>query len=108
MLVNIARERGEVGYLGDGQNRIATVHVDDLAELFVLAAECGKPGAVYNGAGGDIATAELAGAVAAGNPGVAALSYTPATPERAAEVWGPFPSLVARHQQPGERRTCAA
>lgn len=91
MLVAIARKRAEAGYLGDGENRIATVHVDDLAELFVLAAESGAPGALFNGAGGDISTAELATAIATGNPGITARSYTP---ERAAEVWGPFPAML--------------
>jgi nucleoside-diphosphate-sugar epimerase len=91
MLVAIARQHGEAGYLGDGGNRIATVHVDDLAELFVLAAENGAAGALYNGAGADISTAELATAIATGNQGVAARSYTS---ERAAEVWGPFPAML--------------
>ncbi len=91
MLVRTAREHGEAGYIGDGSNRIATVHVDDLAELFVLAAERGEAGSVFNGAGADISTAELATAIAAGNPGVAAASYTD---QRAIEVWGVFPAML--------------
>lgn len=91
MLVNMARERGEAGYLGDGDNRIATVHVDDLAELFVLAAEKGEAGSLFNGVGGDISTAELAAAIAVGDSNVTAISYTP---ERAVEVWGPFPAML--------------
>jgi nucleoside-diphosphate-sugar epimerase len=102
MLVAIARQSGEAGYLGDGRNRIATVHVDDLAELFVLAAESGEAGTIYNGAGGDISTVELAVAIAAGNSGVRPLSYTP---ERASEVWGPFPAMLLgiNNRASGER-----
>lgn len=91
MLVDVARRQDTAGYLGDGSNRIATVHVDDLAELFVLAAEGAEPGAVYNGAGGDISTRELAEAIAAGNPGVRTASLEP---ERAAEMWGAFPAML--------------
>lgn len=91
MLVDAARRTGVAGYVGDGSNRIAAVHVDDLAELFVLAAERGEAGRIYNGAGGDIATADLASAIAAGNPGVTATSFTPA---RAVEAWGAFPAML--------------
>lgn len=102
MLVNIARERSEAGYLGSGQNRIATVHVDDLAELYVLAAENGQAGTIYNGAGGDISTYQLAVAIAAGNSGVVPVSYAP---ERAEEVWGPFPAMLLgiNNRASGER-----
>lgn len=102
MLVDAARRTGVAGYLGDGANRIATAHVDDLAELFVLAAESARPGAVYNGAGDDISMRELAEAVAAGNPGVQAKSFTP---EEAARAWGPFPAMLlgVNNRASGER-----
>ena len=91
MLVNVARQRGEAGYLGEGSNRIATVHVDDLADLFGLAAESAPAGSLYNGAGGDISMAEFAAAIAAGNTGVRAASYSPG---QAAEAWGAFPAML--------------
>ncbi len=37
MLTDSARERGAARYVGDGENRWPTVHVDDLADLYVLA-----------------------------------------------------------------------
>lgn len=37
MLAESARERGAARYVGDGENRWPTVHVDDLADLYVLA-----------------------------------------------------------------------
>lgn len=102
MLVDVARRYGTAGYLGDGANRIATVHVDDLADLFVLAAERAEPGSIYNGAGGDISTRDLAESIAAGNPGVRPTSWEPA---RAAEMWGTFPALLLgiNNRASGER-----
>ena len=91
LLVDTARRTGVAGHVGQGANRIATVHVDDLAELFVLAAERGEAGRTYNGAGGDISTAELAEAIAQGHPGVTAAAFSP---DQAAEVWGTFPALL--------------
>jgi nucleoside-diphosphate-sugar epimerase len=45
----IARERGFVGYVGDGTNRWAAVHRADAATLFRLAVENAAPGSVLHG-----------------------------------------------------------
>jgi nucleoside-diphosphate-sugar epimerase len=47
-LIAIAREKGELGYLGDGRNRYAAVHVTDAARVYRLALEKGTAGARFH------------------------------------------------------------
>ncbi|SDM20076.1 NAD-dependent epimerase/dehydratase family protein [Microbacterium azadirachtae] len=58
---------GGVRLIGDGSQHWTTVDVDDLAALYVLALEKGRPGATYIGASGQNPTVrELGEAIAAG------------------------------------------
>ena len=43
-----AREKGVVGYVGDGSNRWSAAHVLDVAKLYVLALDRGRKGARYH------------------------------------------------------------
>ena len=43
-----AKKNGEVHYVGEGQNQWTTVHINDLAKLYLLAVEKAKPGSLYN------------------------------------------------------------
>jgi nucleoside-diphosphate-sugar epimerase len=48
-LVDIAREKGAAGYIGDGANRWPAVHRSDAARLFHLALEQAPPGSTLHG-----------------------------------------------------------
>ena len=47
-LVEIAKSKGRVAYLGEGKNRFAAAHVSDVARLYKLAIERAEPGARWN------------------------------------------------------------
>ena len=47
-LIELARAKGRVGYLGEGQNRYAAAHVTDVAHLYALAIERAEEGARWN------------------------------------------------------------
>ena len=51
--------RGELPLVGDGEQRWPVVHVDDLAALYLAAAERAHPGAVLHGVGGVIRLRDL-------------------------------------------------
>lgn len=47
LFMGVAAAGGEVVYVGSGESRITTVHVDDAARLYLLAAK-GEKGGIYN------------------------------------------------------------
>jgi nucleoside-diphosphate-sugar epimerase len=92
-----ARDDGKVRYIGDGSNRWALVHIDDIAELYVLALGA-EAGARYVGVDDQAPTMlEIAHAVsaAAGHPGRVA-SVTLA---QAREQMGPIADAFALDQR---------
>jgi nucleoside-diphosphate-sugar epimerase len=46
--IQIAREKGVVAYVGEGQNRWPAAHISDTARLYRLAIEKAEPGAKYH------------------------------------------------------------
>ncbi|WP_144113257.1 SDR family oxidoreductase [Paraburkholderia sp. BCC1886] len=63
-LVGIAREKGVVGYVGEGRNRWPAGHVSDVARLYRLAVEAGKAGARYHAVGEEgVASRDIAEAL---------------------------------------------
>jgi nucleoside-diphosphate-sugar epimerase len=88
MLVESARRTGVSYHIGDGENRMSAVHVDDLPALYALALEKAPAGSLYIArAGADVSLREVAEAVAAGVGGGCRAKGV--TLERAAEVWNP-------------------
>jgi len=51
MLIQRAAKVGESLYVDDGHLRVSDVHVDDAAELYLLAADQAKAGDIFNGTG---------------------------------------------------------
>jgi nucleoside-diphosphate-sugar epimerase len=97
--VEPARETKAVGLVGDGTNYTTLVHVDDLAELYVLAVEKAPAGSVYAGVAQNATFAELGPALAkaAGYEQVVHL-------DDAAERMGPIAEAFALDQRmTGER-----
>jgi nucleoside-diphosphate-sugar epimerase len=77
MLVNLAREKGFAGYIGDGANRWPAGNRLDAASLYRLALEKGEPGAAYHAVGDEgVAMGDIAHAIAA-RLGVKAASVAP-------------------------------
>jgi nucleoside-diphosphate-sugar epimerase len=95
-----ARRKGVVRYVGDGGQRWAFVHVDDLAELYVLALDA-PPDTVLNAASGpSIPVRQVAEAAAEANGAVAQ-----AWPlEDARAVLGPYADALALDQQVSAER----
>lgn len=57
-------KNGEVTCIGDGNVRTSAVHVEDAAELYLLAAQHAKSGDIYNAVSGTVTNGELAKAIA--------------------------------------------
>ena len=66
-LIDIARQKGESAYIGDGENAWPAVHVHDAAAAFRLAVERGPSAATYHAIGeGSIPFRKIAEAIATG------------------------------------------
>jgi nucleoside-diphosphate-sugar epimerase len=64
ILIGLAKQKGVIGYPGDGANRWPAVHSRDLAALFRLALEKGPAGKVWHGIEGEgIRLREIAEAI---------------------------------------------
>ncbi|MDX3974897.1 SDR family oxidoreductase [Shinella sp.] len=65
--IAMAREKGVVAYVGQGVNRWAAGHVDDVAKLYVLALDRAQPGARYHAVAEEgVVVRDIAAVVAAG------------------------------------------
>jgi len=101
--VDSARKEGSARYVGTGQNRWPFVHVDDLADLYLLALERAPAGSLLLGVSGpshsvrDVAAAASRGAGAGGR--------TTAWPlEEARKTLGPYADALVLDQQATGRR----
>lgn len=92
-LIANAREQGVTAYIGDGNNEWSSVHVDDLARLYVAALTRAEPRLVVNAASRSGASMrEIVEAVAHITEG-RALSITM---EQAQQKMGPFAGVLTR------------
>lgn len=101
--VDSARKEGSARYIGTGQNRWPFVHVDDLADLYLLALERAPAGSLLLGVTGpshsvrDVAAAASRGAGAGGR--------TVAWPlEEARKTLGSYADALVLDQQASGRR----
>ncbi|MDX3772395.1 MULTISPECIES: NAD-dependent epimerase/dehydratase family protein [unclassified Streptomyces] len=91
------REAGAIPFIGDGMNRWALVHIDDLAELYVAALKA-KPGSVYAGVGGVNPTAKECALAVAQSVGLDG-KVVSITLEQATEEMGPIADAFVLDQQ---------
>jgi nucleoside-diphosphate-sugar epimerase len=90
-LVDIARQRGVAGYVGDGTNRWPAVHRSDAARLACLAVEAAPAGSVLHAADDEgVPFREIAEAIGRHLD----IPTTSVTPEDAPEHFGFLASLV--------------
>jgi nucleoside-diphosphate-sugar epimerase len=101
--VESARTEGAARYIGTGKNRWPFVHVDDLADLYLLALEHAPAGSVLLGvAGPSRAVSDVA---AAASRGAGAGGRTVAWPlDEARQKLGPYADALVLDQQASGRR----
>jgi nucleoside-diphosphate-sugar epimerase len=84
-LARNAREKGAVQIVGAGLNRWSNVHIDDVADLYLLAVQKAPPGAFYFAENGEASFAEI-GAALARRLGLGTVQHL--EPQQAAAAWG--------------------
>ena len=53
MMINVAKKYGAARYVGKGANRWSNCHIEDLADMYMLAMEKGVPGGYYYAENGE-------------------------------------------------------
>ncbi|MEU5312511.1 NAD-dependent epimerase/dehydratase family protein [Streptomyces sp. NPDC021562] len=92
-MIASARERGVALYLDDGANPWSSVHVDDLARLYLAALTRPEPGLIVNAAAPDQATMRQIAEAVAHTAGGRAQSIPV---EQGRELLGPLADLLTR------------
>lgn len=101
ILMQKAAQAGESIYVDDGHLHTSSVHVDDAAELYLLAAKQAKPGDVFNGTGpATVTLRQLAEAI-----GEALKLPVRSVSRKEAEVlWGPFLTAFVQYENRSSNR----
>ena len=86
LLMQMAAKAGQSVYVDDGSLATSGVHVDDAAELFLLAMRKAKAGDVFNGNGAIVTLRQMAEAIGA----VLQLPVRSVSREEVEVIWGPF------------------
>ncbi|MEU8173335.1 NAD-dependent epimerase/dehydratase family protein [Microbispora hainanensis] len=92
-LIGAGKQNGMVPYIGDGANEWSSVHVDDLAALYVAVLEHGGPGAVVNAASAERTPMRRIAEAAAALTGAQAVSLTL---EQGTAAMGPLAATLTR------------
>jgi nucleoside-diphosphate-sugar epimerase len=92
ILVNIAREKGFSGYIGEGENRWNAVHRLDAAHLFRLALENATPGARFHASAEEAITVRTIAKAIGEQLNIPVKSIAP---EAAGEHFGWFAQMAA-------------
>jgi nucleoside-diphosphate-sugar epimerase len=101
--VKSAREEGAARYVGTGDNRWPSVHIEDLADLYLLALEHAPAGSVLLGVNGP--SQPVREIAAAASRGAGAGGRTVSWPlEQAREKLGPYADALVLDQQASGRR----
>jgi nucleoside-diphosphate-sugar epimerase len=101
--VESARKEGAARYVGTGKNRWPLVHVDDLADLYLLALEKAPPGTLLLGVSGPSRPVSEIAAAASRSAGAG--GRTVATPlEEARKKLGAYADALVLDQQASGRR----
>jgi nucleoside-diphosphate-sugar epimerase len=101
--VESARKEGAARYVGTGKNLWPLVHVDDLADLYLLALENAPPGTLLLGVSGP--SQRVSEIAAAASRGAGAEGRTVATPlEEARKKLGAYADALVLDQQASGRR----
>ena len=87
LLIDLAKEKGVAMHIGEGENIWSNVHIDDLAELYVLALEKAPAGSFFYAENGEASYREIAKTISE------SLGYGSETQaldiDEAIEQWGP-------------------
>jgi nucleoside-diphosphate-sugar epimerase len=88
-----------VRLVGDGSQHWTTVHVDDLAELYILAFDLGEAGSIYVGASGENPTVRQLGEAAAFGQGLDSRVEEQTVEQTRARLGEPFADALLLDQQ---------
>jgi nucleoside-diphosphate-sugar epimerase len=94
-LIKTAKDAGASRYVGEGDQKVSAVHVEDAAQVFVLALEKAAPGALFNVAAETTTNWDLAAAVAV----LAGVKTESVPPAEAAKVFGPMTGFLTINNQ---------
>ncbi|GLH96311.1 NAD-dependent epimerase/dehydratase family protein [Phytohabitans aurantiacus] len=98
LLVDLARQHGAPRYVGDKQVRWPAVHVDDLADLFVLALERAPGGSIWHGVAEPAVSVVDLAAAAGSAAGLTASPQAWPVEQASAALGAPFAAALALSQ----------
>jgi nucleoside-diphosphate-sugar epimerase len=99
LLTDVQEGDDAVRLVGDGSQHWTTVHVDDLAELYILAFDLGEAGSTYIGASGENPTVRQLGEAAAFGQGLGSRVEEQTVEETRARLGEAFADALLLDQQ---------